>query len=156
MSLPDPIAVMEQWLRDAPGAPATQIAMALGSKPATHSEAVEMICAWIRESREPFAQRAAVVSLRAFIDFECAVGSSSAHQDMIDTDLLGAVDAAVIPAKNRAAINEALGDRPQRRQQSMEAAAKWSSARPVDQAIYDWWMQRTQDWLRSLSQPPNQ
>jgi hypothetical protein len=75
---------------------------------------------------------------------------------MIDTDLLGAVDAAVIPAKNRAAINEALGDRPQRRQQSMEAAAKWSSARPVDQAIYDWWMQRTQDWLRSLSQPPNQ
>lgn len=156
MNTPEPKTVLEQWVRDARGAFSLQLSMSLGLQANNDTEAVNAILDWLRQPREPFALRTAELSLRAFIDFECALGASDAHQGMIDGELWGAVDAAIIPAKNRAAINDALGARPHQRQCALEAAAMWATMRPTDQSIYDWWMQRNQDWRRSFSQPSKQ
>ena len=155
MSLPEPIAVMEQWVRDARGAFSLPLSLSLGLQANNDTEAVPAILDWIRRPRDLFALRSTELSLRAFIDFECALGTSDSHQDMIDGDLLGAVDAGIIPPKNRAAINDALGARPNQRQRALEAAEAWRGVRPSDQAIYEWWWRRFRASVQLPPQPPS-
>lgn len=154
MSTPEPIAIIEQWVRDSRGAFSLPLTLSLGIQAKNDEEAVPAILEWIRRPRDLFALRAAELSLRAFIDFECALGTSESHQDVIDADLLDAVDAAIIPARNRTAINDALGDRPNQRQRALHAADAWRALRPSDQSIYDWWWRRFREGVQSHPQHP--
>ena len=147
---------MEQWVRDSRGAFSLPLTLSLGLQANNDTEAVPAILDWIRQPRELHALRAAELSLRAFIDFECVLGASDAHQDMIDGQLLDAVDAAIIPAKNRAAINKSLGVRPQQRERALAASEAWRTARPSDAAIYEWYWRRFRDQTQLPKQPPTQ
>lgn len=148
MNTPEPKAVMGQWTREVRGAFSLPLSMSLGLEARDDTEAVSAILDWLGQPRDPFALRSAEIALRAFIDFECALGISESHQGVIDGQLLNAVDSAFVPAKSRAAINDALGERPHQRQRALDAAAMWEKTRPTDQSIYDWWIERSQDALR--------
>ena len=154
MNTPEPIAVMEQWLLDAQGGFSLPLTVQLGLQAMNDAEAVFAIIEWMHRSRDSFALRAAEISLRAFIDYECALGTSESHQAMIDDQLLGAVDAAIVPPASRAAINKSIGARPYQRQRAVEAAEMWLRVRPTDQSIYDWQLRRFDEYVQSLSQPP--
>ena len=155
MNALEPRLAILQWLEDGENV-AVQIAMAIGFNPKNKVEAISVISDWILQPRDSFELRSAELSLRAFIDFECFIGSADAHQDFIDREFLNAVDAAAIPSSNRLAINDAIGGRQEQREQNLVSMATWKHARPSDAAIYEWWMKRTQDWLQSLKQPPTQ
>ena len=153
MNSPEPKDVIEQWLRNHAGAPAIQIAMAIGFNPDKRADALDMISGWIAQPRKPFELRNVELSLRAFIDFQCAM-MTDPNQDIRDSEDLSLVDNALLPIEVRAVINKAIGDQPIVREQALHAASSWESVRPANQSIYDWWIHRNQTFLKSLSQPP--
>ena len=139
MNESNPLDAVERWLRGSAGGLVLPIAMALEIPAADANEALEGLVAWIRQPRDGFRWRTHALTLRALIDFECLLASSEEHQWLLDQNLLYAVDAGSIPAKNRAAINEFLAHRTQNRPDNRKAAEAWLPARPLDQSIYEWW-----------------
>ena len=147
---------MEQWVRDSRGAFSLPLTLSLGLQAKNDTEAVPLILDWIRQPRDIFGLRAAELSLRAFIDFECALGASDEHHDMIDGQLLDAVDAAIIPVVNRQAIMRSLGERPHQKQRAAEAVALWARVRPSDEAISEWQWRRFRDATQLPPPSPTQ
>jgi hypothetical protein len=143
MNKENPMEGIEKCLQETEWKLAFVITSGLGITSSDEIEAAEKLRAWIHQPRGVFEIRGAALSLRALIDFECALASSEAHQNLLDANLLYAADAGLIPAKNRAAINEILGIRPQARQDNLKEAELWHAARPTDQSIYEWWWDQT-------------
>lgn len=149
MNETSPLDAIETWLKESAGNSVVQIAAAIGTDAKDADVAAEGLMRWLRQPRDSFAGRGAATMLRALIDFECLVMTSDPHQDLLDQNLLNAVDYAGIPTKNRAAINEFLGvrsqDRPAARDAARKAAEAWTVLRPTDQSIYEWWWSRIAD-----------
>ena len=149
MNTLEPMAVMKRWVQETGEVYAPAIATHLGLGIKKDAEAVPVIFGWMDHPREPVPFQAAEISLRAFIDFHCAQGSSETHQKMLDDFPLAIVDAAVASKEARLAANKNIGSRPSQRQRMLVAAAEWSRIRPTDQAISEWEMHRFEELIQS-------
>ncbi len=156
MNTPEPMAIMEQWLVETGSVYAPSLTVLLRLEIEKDAEAVPAILKWIQSSRDPFELQAAELSLRAFIDFRCAKGSTESHQQMLDDFPLAIVDSASVPKEVRSVANENIGTRPVQRQKMLSAAQLWVQIRPTDGSIFEWQMHRFDRFIKSKMGNPQQ